>query len=152
MGAFDDLIPGGPKKANGSDGLTAQARSTRNGKVNAANIMLRQLDVAEGLFDNTIGKQRSVWEYLPTESNKEFDAAISGLMPLARQLFRVPGSGADSDKEAKYIENILPDRFSFDGANKQKFTQLRSMISDILEQNGGQRPAPKGGWKVTRVK
>jgi hypothetical protein len=131
-----------------SDGLTPTARATAKGKVNAANIMLRQLDRAEKLFDETLGKQRSVWEYLPTEKNKEFDAAVQGLMPLARQLFRVPGSGADTDKEAKYIENLLPDRFSYDGKNKQKFTQLREMIADILEQNSGAPAQPEKGFRV----
>lgn len=141
--------PGKADKGPG-DGLTPTARATAKGKVNAANIMLRQLDRAEKLFDETLGKQRSVWEYLPTEKNKEFDAAVQGLMPLARQLFRVPGSGADTDKEAKYIENLLPDRFSYDGKNKQKFTQLREMIADILGQNDVAQPKAEKGFRVVR--
>lgn len=105
-------------------------------KIAAARQLRAQLQEVERLFSTQQEGQRSIWEYAPSEQNKIFDKAVQGLMPLARQAFRVPGSGADTDKEAQYIEGLMPDRFAFDGTNRQAIDQLYSML-DAVEQEYG---------------
>jgi len=105
-------------------------------KIAAARQLRAQLQSVEKLFQTQQEGQRSIWEYAPSEQNKIFDKAVQGLMPLARQAFRVPGSGADTDKEAQYIEGLMPDRYAFDGTNRQAIDQLYSML-DAVEQEYG---------------
>lgn len=128
-------------------GITAAAASEARNKVKNALLFRKQLQTAWDLWKQT-QKGRglsSLGEFLPTPQNHQFDAAVDQLMPLARQLFRVPGSGADTDKEAKYIEKILPGRWSFDEKNIQKFDQLFRMTDEIVHQN-----AVITGQKITR--
>lgn len=140
-------------------GMSAAARAQAMAKLSASRQLRKQLDIVEGLFNQGIGKGRSLQDFVPTPTNKAFDAAVAGLMPLARQTFRVPGSGADSDKELQIIQDIMPNRWSFDEANRQRFDQLRSMIDAVEEQYGpliggkgapnlGKKPAPKAKPRV----
>lgn len=138
-------------KPLGGINVNSQAVSAARAKVQNALILRSQLQDAWRLFKGTQGGKgaglSSVGEFLPTEGNKQFDAAVQGMLPLARQLFRVPGSGADSDKELKIITDLMPNRFSYDAANVQRFKQLDSMIKDIVREN-----APTAGKKMEIVK
>lgn len=140
--------PEKPSKDAASGGVTAEARSQAQAKIAAARQLRQQLQTVEHLFDQTLAQGRSVAEYIPTAENKTFDAAVDGLMPLARQAFRVPGSGADSEREGMYLEKILPNRWSFDEANRQRINQLKQMIDAVEREYGPiagieqQSPAP----------
>lgn len=118
-----DLI-GGPT-ANPETIGAAQA------KIAAARQLQDQLSTVERMFTERFEGRRSLGEYLPTAPNSEFDAAVGGLMPLIRQAFRVPGSGSDTEKEAQYLENLIPNRWSYDESNRQRIDQLKDMIGSV---------------------
>lgn len=124
------------QKGAGAVGMTAEARSAAKSKVAAARGLREQLERVEQLYKNGIGSGRSATEYLPTPQNKQFDAAVQGMMPLARQAFRVPGSGADTEREAIYLEKILPNRMAFDEANDERLSNLRRMLDDVEREYG----------------
>lgn len=135
QGEYNQMVQSG-QIPQFSGSVTNESRGAAQAKIAAARSLRGQLDRVEKMYRQGIGKEKSVVEYLPTPENKQFDAAVSGLMPLARQAFRVPGSGADTEREGKYIEDILPNRLSFDEANDQRFAQLRQMLDDIERDYG----------------
>lgn len=135
QGEYNQMVQSG-QIPQFSGSVTNESRGAAQAKIAAARSLRGQLERVEQMYRQGIGKERSVTEYLPTPENKKFDAAVSGMMPLARQAFRVPGSGADTEREGKYIEEILPNRFSFDEANDQRFAQLRQMLDDIERDYG----------------
>jgi hypothetical protein len=74
-------------------------------------------------------------------------AAAKGITLLGRQAFRVPGSGADSDRELQtLLDAVQPSSGDFDAANIQKFRQLRRMVGDMEREY-----APIAGMPVRAV-
>lgn len=129
MGGATAGVPAGGGASNVGAAMRGQARA----KVVAARMLRRQLENVESLYGQTLkgGGPGALLEYLPTPKNKKFNAAADGLLPLARQAFRVPGSGADSDKELQVlIKSLLPSNDEYDEVNEQRMAQLRRMIDD----------------------
>lgn len=126
-----------PRSAGGG-GVSAQLRSQAIGKVAAARSLQRQLDRVQQLYDKHLkgAGLTSVAEYLPSQGNKEFDAAAAAIVPTLRQLARVPGSGADSDKELEILMKNVPNRMSVDSANVERIRSLRGAIEDALREYG----------------
>jgi hypothetical protein len=175
-GAFDLDTPVTPPK-----GQAAQAAYT---KVGAARAMLQQLHKVRTLYDKNFsaGGMAGAREFNPfSTTNQEFDGAVAAIPLLARQAFRVSGSGADSDRELKLISDALPNRWSFDASNKERFKTLDSVLRGFVTSYGGlagyspeqikglaaqnsyakQRQLPKAppraaassdGWTITRKK
>ncbi len=85
----------------------------------------------EGFTSPNFGDR--LMEFLPwTDKAKSFNAAAKGITLLGRQAFRVPGSGADSDRELQtLLDAVQPSAGEFDAANVQKFRQLRRMVGDM---------------------
>jgi len=158
MGMFDDLIPGGGKGGGGGRQVGVQQRSAAMAKIAAARQLREQLKNVRGIYDKTL-KGVGPWsllEYLPTPANREFDAAAAGMVPLARQAFRVPGSGADSDAEqAALVKGLIPRARDFDSENEQRMRQLEQMIGSTEREWGpiaGVAPSNDDGWKIERLK
>lgn len=144
--------------------LQGDARNDAMQKIAALKLLQQQVGRSGALYNKNLkgsGVLQSLGEYLPTQNNKQYDASVDGITPLARAAFRVPGSGADSDKESDAFTRLLPDRFNFDAANEQKYSQMNDIIrQSIMQQNqllGGARrtaapPRPKGGGGPSRIK
>jgi hypothetical protein len=122
----------------GGGGINSQLRSQAIGKVAAARSLQRQLDRVQQLYDKHLKGVglSSAAEYFPSQGNKEFDAAASSLVPTLRQLARVPGSGADSDKELEILTKNVPDRYKFDADNEERIRTLRGYVNDALNNYG----------------
>jgi hypothetical protein len=110
-------------------------------KLAAARMLREQLKEVRSLYKTTLGKSNggiaAIAEYFPTPENRRFNAAADGLMPLARQAFRVPGSGADSDKELEVlVRSLLPRHSDYDAVNEQRMAQLESMIDGTEKEWG----------------
>jgi hypothetical protein len=102
--------------------------------------MKKQLNRVHYLYDQDMAADglASLNEYNPfRKQNQEFDGAVAAVPLLARQAFRVAGSGADSDKELKLVMDALPNRWSFDGTNSERFRTLDTMLSDMIGNNAG---------------
>lgn len=118
-------------------GQSAQAAYT---KVGAARAMLQQLAKVHGMYDKTMGKGglAGMREFNPFDrDNQQFDGAVAAIPLLARQAFRVAGSGSDSDRELKLITDALPNRWSFDASNKERFNSLDSVLRGFINNYGG---------------
>lgn len=136
FGAFADLVPQGALGPTSK--MTNEQLGQVRGKLAAGRMLRRQLGDVEGLYNKTLkgtGIRQSLSEYLPSQANQRFDAAAKGLTLLGRQAFRVPGSGAESDKELEILlRAVEPNTKSFDAANEQRLSQLRAM-TDEMERN-----------------
>lgn len=135
----------------GGTAPTAAAIAGARDKLRAAQKLKAQLSDLQGLWKKTQGGGRSLGEYLPTPENKRFDAAAAGLLPLAKQLYRVPGEGTFTDYDVKILEKLIPDRWSFDESNVQRFKQLQNM-ADIEERGARSTLGVKPGQPARRVK
>jgi len=128
--------------------VNSNTASAALAKVAAVHQLRQQLGNVEKLYAKHLKGvgPGSLLEYLPLPQNRAFDAAADGLLPLARQAFRVPGSGADSDKEQEaLIRALLPRASEYDSVNEQRMSQLRQMIDSTEREWGpiaGVRPAP----------
>jgi len=162
-------------------GAAAQAAYT---KVGASRAMLQQLNKVRHLYDKNMSKTglQGAAEFNPfRRENQEFDGAVAAIPLLARQAFRVSGSGSDSDRELKLITDALPNRWSFDASNKERFATLDSVLRGFVTNYGGlagyspeqikglqgqhvygqrrqlpkappRAPASSSGWTITRKK
>lgn len=155
---------GGNSTPPGSELLGGNARNTALQKVKSLAALRRQAVTAAQLYNTNFSRESgrsSVAEFMPAlmnDTNAQYDAAIDGLNPLARAAFRVPGSGADSDKESQAFMNVVPSRYTNDAGAKQKYQQMLQMIdSSISDQNRllgiapRKKPADRSGqFKVIR--
>lgn len=126
-----------PAAAGDSPKVNAQTRSAAISKVAAIRAMRPQLARMKELYNRDqkgVGLIQSLGEYLPSQKNSQFDNSAALLLQLARQGFRVPGSGADSDRELGVIENLNPKRTNFDGANEEAFRGLERTFNEYERQ------------------
>lgn len=122
--------------------LSGNARNQALQKIKSLQALRRQAVLAATMYNKNFSRESgrsSVAEYLPAfanGTNAQYDAAIDGLMPLARAAFRVYGSGADSDQESQTFMNVVPTRYTNDYGAKQKYQQMLSIIDgSIADQN-----------------
>ncbi len=119
---------------------TGQAAQAAFTKVGAAREMLRHLAKVRGMYDKNMGRGglAGLAEYNPLRrENQEFDGAVAAIPLLARQAFRVAGSGSDSDRELKLITDALPNRWSFDASNNERFNSLDGVLRGFISSYGG---------------
>ncbi len=125
-GMFDDLIPGG----GAAKGVAAQAAVSPQRKA-ALDALSRQLATTRNLYNKDfkgagIG---SVMEYLPTQASSRFNSAAAGLSDQSQAAFRVPGVGAQSDKELQsFISANQPSSWDMDGAAEQKLSNIEGRL------------------------
>ena len=123
------------------------------------------LDRVQQLYDNNLkgsGPLQSLREYLPSQRNAQFDAAVAPLRQMVRQANHKPGEGAMSDFESKLALQGIPDRWSFDGKNEESLRNLQVFLDSSRDsyskQLGLPTPPPNGrrtpaaGWSIREVK
>lgn len=94
-----------------------------------------------GLKDEALGVISSLGEFLPTEENRQFDAASAGLAEQGMSAFRVPGVGAQSDTELRqFVEANRPYASNYDATIEEKLRQLRVRV-DATRGEMGQQPS-----------
>ena len=136
----------GPQAAGTSDNSdapiktpTGQAAQAAFTKVGAARAMLQQLARVRQLYDKDFSGAglSGLKEYNPLRpENQTFDGAVSQIPLLARQAFRVAGSGADSDRELNLIMEAMPDRKAFDRVNQERFKSLDTTLRSFIRNYG----------------
>lgn len=158
-------IPGGPADKPAAQADDAKAQS----KLANLNALEGQINRVQELFnsgqrDNAIPLLGSLWEYLPTQANTQFDSAAAGLAEQGLAAFRVPGVGAQSDTELKqFVEANKPSSWSNDSSNEERLRQLRARVDETRaamglppaqwagvngEQDNDTAPALNGGGSV----
>lgn len=102
-------------------------------------------------------------DYLPTNANRQFDAAGAGLSEMGLAAFRVPGVGSQSDAELRaFVEANRPSAADRDAQIEEKMRNLQTRLGAAYQSmNIPYRPrsfkkktvAPSDdGWKVEEVK
>jgi hypothetical protein len=140
-----EAIPGGPAAAKAAAAEAKGKEFSSSEKKNIASLrqslgaldaIEAQLNAAEeayaplkGSFSAGGGGQGM----LPTEPGKRFDAAVSQLAPLMRQLTRVPGEGAMSDYESKLLEQGNLNRGDYEATTAEKFKNLRTLVNEMRQ-------------------
>ena len=112
------------------------------GKARGAESVERALNDLQKLYDRDfkgVGPG-SLLEYLPTQRRSTFDAAAEGLRPLLKPMIRDPGEGAFTEGDQALLDRMIPNGGMMDGANEQRFKNIRGMISDAY-RNSGKRGA-----------
>lgn len=120
--------------------IKGQQAQAANMKVQAARAMIKQMGHVNGLYDQDMGGKglAGLTEYNPFRSeNQRFDGALAIVPSLARQAFRVAGSGSDTEGELKVILDTLPSRWSTDVKNAEKFKGLDSVLRGFIANYGG---------------
>jgi len=139
-------LPGGPQ-------LSGDARNVALQKIAALRALGRQVQVSSHEFDRTQngrGVYQSISEFTPSlfsPDNAKYDATVDSMTPLAKAAFRVPGSGADSDKESAAFLALVPSRYGNDTGNIEKYRQMSNIIQgSIADQRRllGIKTAPGG--------
>jgi hypothetical protein len=103
-----------------------------------------------GLKDEAFGIISSLGEFLPTETNRQFDAASAGLAEQGLSAFRVPGVGAQSDTELRqFVQANRPSASDYDATIEEKLRQLRVRV-DATRQEMGLPPAQWLGQDKSR--
>ncbi len=98
-------------------------------------------------------------DYLPTNQNKQFDAAGAGLGEMGLAAFRVPGVGSQSDAELRaFVEANRPSSSDRDPAIEEKLRNLQTRLGANYQSMGipykarritKKAAAPSNdGWKI----
>lgn len=122
-----EAIPGGP----------ADKPKEVDAKAVAAQQAMEMLNQLEG----GLGASGPVDRFLHPVDAQKFDRTKAQLVNPLQTLTRVPGQGAQSDKELATLMASFPDLGNFDDTNKQQIQNLRSYIEKI---QGGQGAPPQG--------
>jgi hypothetical protein len=96
-----------------------------------------------GLKEEAFGILSSIGEFLPTEGNRQFDAASAGLAEQGLSAFRVPGVGAQSDTELRqFVQANRPSASDYDATIEEKLRQLRVRV----DATRGEMGLPPAQW------
>lgn len=140
-----EAIPGGPAAAKEAaaeaKGKTFSSSEKKNiaglrQSLGALDAIEAQLNAAEAAYEPLKGSFSAGGGgqgMLPTEAGKRFDAAVSQLAPLMRQLTRVPGEGAMSDYESKLLEQGNLNRRDYEATTAEKFKNLRTLVNEMRQ-------------------
>jgi hypothetical protein len=86
---------------------------------------------------------RGVSDFLPSEQNARLDAKAAGLNSIGYSAFRVPGTGSDTDADAKrFMAANTPNRYEFDSAAPAKIANIRNRLISAYNQYGI-KPLPR---------
>lgn len=136
------------RDANKPQGGTANDQRTA-AKIANLDALVAQINRVEQLYnqnlrDEAIPLLSSLMEFLPTEDNRQFDAAAAGMAEQGLAAFRVPGVGAQSDTELRqFVQANKPSASDYDTTVEEKLRQLRSRV-DANRQALGLEPAQWG--------
>ncbi len=141
-----------------ADAALAQAQAGQIGQTDDAvkykqkranlDALVNQINRVEELYRQTIEPTSGMsgfLDFLPTEGNRQFDAAGAGLAEQGLAAFRVPGVGAQSDTELRqFVAANKPSASDYDATIEEKMRQLRGRVDATREQLG-LPPAEWGG-------
>lgn len=133
---IDPLSPEGIAAQTKLKGATTAATGA-DPKSAAAKQALEVLSQLEG----NLGASGPVDRFLHPVDAQKFDRTKAQLVNPLQTLTRVPGQGAQSDKELATLMASFPDIGNFDSTNQQQIQNLRSYIEKI---QGGQGAPPQG--------
>ena len=157
LGATDDQIRGMLLGNQGGSSAPSGYRATADGKLEAipggpadkpkegdpkAAAAQQALEILSQLEGN-LGASGPVDKYLHPVDSQKFDKTLAQLVNPLQTLTRIPGQGAQSDKELAALMESFPASGNFDSTNKQQIQNLRSYI-ERLQQAGGQGQPPSG--------
>ena len=103
------------------------------------------------LKDEAYGVLSSIGQMLPTQDNRQFNAAAAGMAEQGMSAFRVPGVGAQSDTELRqFVEANRPAASNYDTTIEEKLRQLRVRVEATRAEMGlppaqWAKPPPLGG-------
>jgi hypothetical protein len=137
-------IPGGPadKAAGGGTEDDVKIQQKRAALTSLETQINRVHELyTRGLKDEALGILSSIGEFLPTEDNRQFDAAAAGMAEQGLAAFRVPGVGAQSDTELRqFVQANKPSASDYDSTIEEKLRQLKVRV-DATRQEMGLPPA-----------
>lgn len=109
--------------------------------------LIGQINEVQRLFNEGPGRTSGVGaitDYLPSGTNRAFDAAGAGLVEQALGAFRVPGIGGQSDADAARLERAYGiEASNFDAVNQQRLDQLRARVDETRASMG----LPAASWE-----
>lgn len=119
-------------------------QQTRRANLDA---LIGQINEVQRLFNEGPGRTSGVGaitDYLPSGTNRAFDAAGAGLVEQALGAFRVPGIGPQSDADAARLERAYGiEASNFDAVNQQRLDQLRARVDETRASMG----LPAASWE-----
>jgi hypothetical protein len=123
----------------GEIGQTDDAVKIKQKRANLDSLV-EQINRVEHLYRQTIEPTSGMGgflDFLPTEGNKQFDAAGAGLAEQGLAAFRVPGVGAQSDTELRqFVQANKPSASDYDITIEEKLRQLRGRVDSTRQQLG----------------
>lgn len=121
----------------------AQAEKNRN-RAAMLDSLVEQINRVQTLYEEGPGATKGLaglGDYLPFDSNRQFDTAGAGLAEQGMAAFRVPGVGAQSDTELRqFVEANKPQASDRDVSIEEKLLQLRNRV-DATRAGMGLPPA-----------
>lgn len=132
---IDPLSPEGIAAQTKLKGATTAAAGA-DPKAAAAQQAMEMLNQLEG----GLGASGPVDRFLHPMDAQKFDRTKAQLVNPLQTLTRVPGQGAQSDKELATLMASFPDIGNFDDTNKQQIQNLRSYIEKIQGEQGQAMP------------
>lgn len=138
--------PDGSLKPTAAKGDDSRKAAIQNANLDAlvSQINRTQKLYNQGLRDEAIPIIGSLWDYLPTEGNRQFDTAAAGLAEQGLSAFRVPGVGAQSDTELRqFVQANKPAASDYDASIEEKLLQLRNRV----DSNRAALGLPSAQWE-----
>lgn len=124
--------------------------ATAAAQLRAADLLEDQLNDVEAQYNaklkgTPLERGFGLMEYLPTDANREFDAAAGGLTAPAKALSRSPGEGTFTDADLAQLQSQLPNSSERDLVNEQRIKNLRRLIETNRRPLVAPRPALGSG-------
>lgn len=120
--------------------LTGKDAQTAQGKIMAAENLLRQIAIAREKFktaSESFGSTGVLGGRNPLDRpGQAFDASIDALRSSVSALTRVPGVGAMSDYETRLDQSKIPNRAQYDDVTLQKLDELEALAKGIQSGYG----------------
>ena len=140
--------------------VSPKERQTAFGKVQAAQLLRKQISDARAAFDQikgTLAAGPSGYLMPLSETGQNFDAAVDALRSTVSALTRVPGVGAMSDYETRLDQAKIPQRGRYESTTEQQLQQLEEMAQFIESGYAdmlGNDPSNEAGdgWKIEEVR
>lgn len=121
-------------------GLSARDATTAKNKLNQIEVARQQLALVQEKF-NALKGTASAGAFgqglLPTESGKQFDAAVDSMRNVLSTITRVPGVGAMSDFETRLAQAQFPARGNYESVTQQQIDSIASMLAQLEDGYGG---------------
>lgn len=113
----------------------------RNSKLSTLQALAEQLVRVEKLYNESFrgGVPNFIAGRLQPADAEALDRAASGLLDAGQSVFRVPGSGDQSDRELQFkLDAYKPSATGTDKGNTESFNYLRSRINAELKGMGAE--------------